>query len=124
MRAPVRWAARGAAFLVVMLAVFAALSFVVMSLWNSLAPPLFRGPQIEYWQAVGLLLLSRILFGGLRGRGWNGHWRERMWRERWANLTPEERERLREKMETRCGHHRGGSAAGTTAPGTTAPPGV
>ncbi len=106
MRGRGRWVVKGAAFLVLALAFVAVLSFVVMSLWNWLVPTLFRGPQLEYWQAVGLLLLSRILFGGVRSRGgWHGHrWRERMWRERWANLTPEERERLRERLEGRCGH--------------------
>ena len=50
-------------------AVVAVLSLAVMLLWNSLVPELFRGPSLQYWQAFGLLLLSRILFGGLRGRG-------------------------------------------------------
>jgi hypothetical protein len=111
-----RWVVRGAAFVALALVFMAVLSFVVMSLWNWLIPTLFRGPQLEYWQADGLLLLSRTLFGGFRGRGgWHGHWRERMWRERWANLTPEERERLRERLEGRCGH-RAGPAAGTPPP--------
>ena len=126
MRGRARWVVKGAAFLVVAPAVIAVLGFVVMSLWNWLVPALFRGPQIEYWQSVGLLLLSRILCGGLRGRGgWHGHgrWRERMWRERWESLTPEERERLRERIDKRCGH-RGESTRGTGAPGTSAPPGL
>ena len=99
-----RWV-RGPAFVVLALAVIAVLGFVVMSLWNWLVPAVFRGPQLDYGQAVGLLLLSRILFGGLRGRGgWRGHSRERMfWQERWANMTPEERERLRESIGWRCG---------------------
>src|SRR2546429_1443972 len=60
-----------------------------MSLWNWLVPSLFHGPAVRYWQAVGLLLLSRILFGGVRGRGgWRGHWRQRMWRARRADKNP------------------------------------
>lgn len=96
---------KGAAFLVLALALIGVLGFVVMSLWNWLVPALFRGPQIEYWQAVGLLLLSRILFGGLRGHGpRRGHWRERLfWQERWAGMTPEERERLLEQFGYRWG---------------------
>ena len=64
------------------------------------------GPEgLQFWQALGLLLLSRLLFGGLRGRaGWHGHWRQRMWRERWESMTPEERARLREHYQQRCGH--------------------
>jgi hypothetical protein len=95
---------KGLAVLAAFAAVVAVLSFVVMLLWNSLVPELFRGPPLQYWQALGLLLLSRILFGGLRGRGgWHGHWRQRMWRERWESLTPEERARLSEQFQGRCG---------------------
>ena len=95
---------------VVALAVLALLGLAVMLLWNALVPALFRGPALQYGQAVGLLLLSRLLFGGLRGRGWHGHWRARMWRESWERMTPEERARMRERFLSRCG--RGGSAAG------------
>jgi hypothetical protein len=94
---------KGAAFLVLAIGVLAGLSLVVMSLWNWLVPSLFHGPAVQYWQAVGLLLLARILFGGWRGGAWHGHWRQRMWR-------------LRERFQHRCGHHAG------PAPGTTAPP--
>jgi hypothetical protein len=103
-----RWVAKGAAFVVLALALVAALSFVVMSLWNALVPTLFHGPPVEFWQAVGLLILCRILFGGFRGRGghgWHGshgQWREHMWR-RWESMTPEERERMRAKFKQRCG---------------------
>ena len=104
--------------MVLAIAAMGLLSLVVMSLWNWLVPSLFRGPALQYWQAVGLLLLSRILFGSLRGRGgWHGHWRARMWRERWASMTPQERERFRERFQHRCGH-RVEPAQGTTAPPT------
>ena len=104
--------------MVLAIAAMGLLSLVVMSLWNWLVPSLFRGPALQYWQAVGLLLLSRILFGSLRGRGgWHGHWRARMWRERWANMTPQERERFRERFQHRCGQ-RVVPAQGTTAPPT------
>jgi hypothetical protein len=85
------------------LLVAAVLSFVVMSLWNWLMPALFGLHGIGFWQALGLLLLSKILFGGFRGRrGPHMHWRGRMM-ERWAQMTPEEREKLREGMRGRCG---------------------
>lgn len=45
-------------------------TFVVMWLWNWLVPELFNGPVIEYWQTLGLLVLSKILFSGV-GKG--GH---------------------------------------------------
>ena len=111
MRRAVRWSMKGLAVFVAVLAVVAVLSFAVMLLWNSLVPELFHGPPLQFWQALGLLLLSRILFGGLRGRGgWHGHSRQRMWRERWESMTPEERARLSEHFQQRCG--RRGMTAG------------
>jgi hypothetical protein len=103
-----RWVTKGAAFLVLALAIVAVVSFVVMSLWNALIPNLFHGPVLQYWQAVGLLILCRLLFGGFRGRGhgWHSHGPgggRRHWRQHWESMTPEERERLRAKMKSRCG---------------------
>jgi hypothetical protein len=78
--------------------------FVVMSLWNWLVPAIFGLKMIGFWQALGLLVLAKILFGGLRGRGGRGgHWRHRM-KERWEKMTPEEREKFRAGMRHRCGH--------------------
>ncbi|MGA8539379.1 MAG: hypothetical protein WB566_07755 [Terriglobales bacterium] len=79
------------------------LGYLVMSLWNWLTPALFGWHAITFWQAVGLLLLSKILFGGVRGGpGRRMHWRGRM-RERWEHMTPEEREKFRQGMGGRCG---------------------
>jgi len=93
------------ALLIMPLAVLfvAAIGFVVMSLWNALMPAIFGWPLIGYWQAMGLLILCRILFGGFRGaaaRG--GHWRHRMM-ERCEQMTPEERERFRQGLHDRWG---------------------
>ena len=76
--------------------------WVVMSLWNWLIPALFGGPVLHFWQALGLLVLTRILVGRV-GRG-PGHWgwRGRM-RQDWQRMTPEEREKLRETFSRRCG---------------------
>lgn len=82
------------------LAVAALLCWVVMSLWNGLMPALFGLKLITYWQAFGLMILFRLLFGGFRGpRGRGGPWRGRM-RERWEQMTPEEREKFRKGMRT------------------------
>jgi hypothetical protein len=78
----------------------AVFGFIVMGLWNLLMPVIFGWHTINFWQAVGLLILSKVLFGGFRGPGF--WWRGRM-RERWAAMTPEERERFREGMRRRCG---------------------
>jgi Ca2+/H+ antiporter, TMEM165/GDT1 family len=80
---------------------------IVLRLWNWLMPSLFGLHPITFWQALGLLALSWILFGGMRGfhrgrRPGYGRWRHRM-RERWEQMTPEERERFRQGMRSRCG---------------------
>ena len=89
---------------------------VVMLLWNWLTPALFGLRLITFWQAIGLLALCRILFGGF-GLGGGGHRsgsrrrmegriRERVHErmdERWEQMTPEERERFREGMRGRGG---------------------
>ena len=76
---------------------------VVLHLWNWLLPQLFGWRQITFWQAVGLLALCRILFGGVSGRGWHrSNYRRRMG-ERWERMTPEEREKFRQGMRSRCG---------------------
>ena len=96
-----RWGLKAAAL--VALAV-AAVGTVVMLLWNALLPSLTGWPAIGFWQAVGLLVLVRILTGGLRG-GWghrHGHWRARM-AARWEQMSDEERERFRAGMRHRCG---------------------
>lgn len=51
-------------------------TFVVMWLWNWLVPELFNGPVLEYWQTLGLLILSKILFSGIGGgHGDKSHYR-------------------------------------------------
>jgi len=89
-----------ALFAVLFVTVF---SFVVMRLWNWLVPAVFGWHLITFWQAVGLLVLSKILFGGFRGGpGRHMYWRRRMI-ERWEKMTPEEREKFRQGMQGRCG---------------------
>src|SRR5580704_12829929 len=69
---------------------------IVLHLWNWLLPPLFGWRLITFWQALGILVLCRILFGG---SGWHrsgrSNYRRRM-AERWEHMTPEERERFRQ----------------------------
>jgi hypothetical protein len=76
---------------------------VVQLLWNWLLPPLFGWPVVTFWQALGLLALCRILFGGLGRHGWHRPGFRGHWGERWRRMTPEERERFRETMRARFG---------------------
>jgi hypothetical protein len=84
---------------------------IVRLLWNWLLPPLFGWPQITLWQAIGMLVLCRILFGGF---GFHGGSRSNVRRrmadrmadrvaERLEHMTPEERERFRQRVRERCG---------------------
>jgi hypothetical protein len=80
---------------------------LVMHLWNWLLPTLFGWRQVTFWQAVGVLALCRILFGGFGRHGSGRSYarqriRERM-DERYATMTPEERERFRQSWRGRCG---------------------
>lgn len=80
--------------------------WVVMQLWNWLMPAVFDLPVVTFWQALGLLALSRILFGnfgpGRRGGGGPPWMRHRL-AKRWDTLTPEERDRVRRSMRHGCG---------------------
>ena len=75
---------------------------IVMLLWNALLPVLFHFPLISFWQALGLLLLSKILFGGFRG-GPRFHAKRDNLRQAWQNMSPEEKEKFRHQWSSRCG---------------------
>jgi hypothetical protein len=86
------------------LAFLAVFTLFTMILWNDLIPDLFKGPTITYFQALGLLVLAKILFVVGPGRrppfmrGHHDYWRKRM-EEKWEKMTPEERE----KWKKECG---------------------
>ena len=93
--------------LLIGVALIAILGLLVMSLWNALLPAILGVKSIGFWQALGILALSRILFGGLGfrpGMFGMGHARRRM-HERWMNMSPEPRD----EFVQRFGHrgHRG-----------------
>jgi len=95
---------KGLKFFLIAIVAIGVFSFVVMSLWNWLMPAVFGLRVITFWQALGLLVLSKILLGGFRGRPGSGgwHWRRRMM-ERWEEMTPEEREKFRQGLQCRRG---------------------
>ncbi len=82
------------------------LGFGIRELWNCLIPDLFHGPVITFWQGLGLCLLGKLLFGWHGGPGPGGFRRRRAWdeklKERYANMTPEERERMKEGLKNWC----------------------
>jgi hypothetical protein len=111
-----RWILRGLKFLVFAVLAATVLSFVVMRLWNWLTPALFGWHLITFWQALGVLILSKILFGGFRGGpGRHMYWKRRM-AERWEQMTPEERDKFRQGMRGRCGSFGSPTPAAESAP--------
>jgi uncharacterized membrane protein len=76
---------------------------IVKVLWNWLAPSLFGLKLITFWQALGLLVLCRILFGGFGMSGNASRRSRRQMFERWEQMTPEERERFRQRLYGRAG---------------------
>jgi hypothetical protein len=79
------------------------IGLVSTQLWNWLMPALFGLHSITFWQALGLLVLSKIFFSGFRGRsGFGGPSRRRLM-ERWEQMTPEQREKFQKGLRSRCG---------------------
>jgi len=75
---------------------------IILLLWNALIPDLFHGPVLTYPQALGLTVLAKLLFGFQGFRHFGGPpW----WKARWAGLSPEEREKLREDIRRKFGEN-------------------
>ena len=104
-------------FKILKIVAFAALAIavfgtMVVALWNWLMPTLFNLPVISFTQALGLFVLCRILTGGFRhGSIGCGNWaaKQEMF-SNWKNMTPEERERMKQDWKTdwreRCNNRR------------------
>lgn len=102
----------GIGFLVLGAGFVAIMGAATMYLWNWLVPTLFSGTVITFMQAIGLLLLAKLLFGfaGFGRRGW-GHrhsygrhyaWKRRM-TEKMRHMSPEQREKFKQYYYNRCG---------------------
>jgi Ca2+/H+ antiporter, TMEM165/GDT1 family len=101
------WFKKGLMFLVFFIAAIFLFGAIVMGLWNAILSPVLGVRAITFIQALGILLLSKILFGGFGRRGgWHGgrgrYWSHNM-REKWSNMTPEEREKFKAEWKNRCG---------------------
>jgi hypothetical protein len=96
-----KWLYRAPGILLIVIAAVALFGYVVQHLWNWLIPSIVGWRAITFWQAIGILLLSKILFGGFRGRS-GTRWRHRIG-ERWEKMSPEEREKFSRILRARCG---------------------
>lgn len=75
-------------------------AWITMLLWNALMPEIFSLPEVNYWQAAGLLILARLFFGFGHHRKWNGQ-RPQMnpeLRQKIRNMSPEEKREFFRKM--------------------------
>ncbi len=108
----VKYIKYGIGFLFIAAAMITLMGLVTMYLWNWLIPEIFGGNTITFIQAIGLIVLGKMLTGvmtwGPRGWGRHNHWQHRgHWRERMeakmANMTPEEKERFKQYYYDRCG---------------------
>ncbi len=95
-----RWCRRKFLFLPLILVAIAAKVGVFMVIWNHLIPDLFHGPLLTYWHALGLLILAKLLVGGFRPFGHRHPWHFGH-HGRWAHMSSEEREKLREEIRKR-----------------------
>lgn len=81
--------------------IFATLfGWLFMLLWNAVMPEVFNLNQINYWQAIGIVLLAKILFGA-HGHSGHRHPRDRSeYREFTGNVKGASRENLKDFWET------------------------
>ncbi|MEP6596601.1 MAG: hypothetical protein ABJA71_11680 [Ginsengibacter sp.] len=102
------WFRKGLMFLVLFFAAVLLFSLAVMGLWNAILPAVLGVKTITFVQAFGILILSKILFGGFARRGvWNrggDHQWKRSMQDKWANMTPEEKEKFKAEWKSRCGN--------------------
>lgn len=89
--------------IVFIVAMFFAVSLIVMGLWNHILPDILGVKAITFWQAMGILVLSKILFGGFHGkRGFGRDKFRRLKEERMDGMTEEQKEKLKEVWKQRC----------------------
>ena len=65
------------------------LCFMVMVLWNALMPVIIKAQPVNFVQAAGLLLLGRLITGGIKFDWFNSNKGNRQemkesFREKWA----------------------------------------
>ena len=77
---------------------FAAVLFVTylfMLLWNMLIPDLFNGPVLNFYQALGLMVLAKIFFG------FGGYGKQHEWKSQQNSVDLNKREEWKRKIESK-----------------------
>lgn len=81
--------------------------WIVMLLWNAILVPTLQVGVLSFWQGVGLLVLTRILFGSMGGGGWKKRGIAGAgFKQKWMNMSEEERLKFKEEWRKRCGYNR------------------
>jgi len=96
------WLKKAVAVAALVVIACAALGWLVMALWNWLLPPILGLSSITFWQGLGLFVLGRLLFGGLRFFGGHHAAHRHHLHERWKHMTPEERESFSRGLRRGC----------------------
>ncbi|MCX2431970.1 MULTISPECIES: hypothetical protein [unclassified Pedobacter] len=96
-------------FLPVVALIGTAIGYTVMSLWNWILPEVAHAGRLNFWQALGLLVLCRLLFGNFN-KGGRNRFRENAskLRSKWQNMNEEERAKFKEEYKNRCSSWRKG----------------
>ena len=98
-------------FIGVFIAIATALSWLVMFLWNAILPETVGVQPLNFWKAAGLLLLSKILFGGFgrgggrgKGKGWGHHksGNKHSWKNKWMSMDDDERKEAKTRWKEYC----------------------
>ena len=80
----------------------AALTAVLMLLWNAILPEVIGVKEVTYWQALGILAISKILFGGF-GRGSMKHKKRRAkFKQKFMNMSDDEKASFKSEWKSRC----------------------
>src|SRR5690349_2904493 len=97
---------RGVLFIPIVIGGIFLFGWIIMFLWNAILPDVSSLKPITFWQALGIFVLSKILFGFNKGWGGKPGWKNRM-ESRLHNMTPEEKEKFKAEWRDRCNSWRG-----------------
>lgn len=81
---------------------FILFGYITMRLWNWLMPYLFHLPEIDFAMGLGLVVLSKILFGSIRVKTPGPIGQRRYWKAKWESMPEDEREKFRHDFAERC----------------------
>lgn len=93
-------------FPIILAAGLFAISGVVMWLWNAILPSVITGvTTLTYWQAMGILVLSKILFAGFRFGGHrktHQHFAQNGFKSKFMEMSDEEKQQFKSQWKKRC----------------------